>query len=130
MGAPDGHAKNFSIFLTPGGRYRMTPVYDVMSVEPNHAANELGRKDFRMAMAVGDNRHYVMDEILPRHFRQTAKAAGVPQGDLDEIFADLTADFDAAFERALESLPAGFADRLVEPIRQRARRKLETIERA
>jgi len=31
--ALDGHAKNFSIFLTPGG-YRLTPLYDVMSAAP------------------------------------------------------------------------------------------------
>src|SRR6185295_4475234 len=27
----DGHAKNFSIFLLPGGAYRLTPRYDIMS---------------------------------------------------------------------------------------------------
>ena len=32
--APDGHAKNFSIRLLPGGRFRLTPQYDVMSVYP------------------------------------------------------------------------------------------------
>ena len=31
LGVPDGHAKNFSIALLAEGRYRMTPVYDVMS---------------------------------------------------------------------------------------------------
>jgi len=31
LGAIDGHAKNFSVFLMPGGRYSLTPVYDVMS---------------------------------------------------------------------------------------------------
>ena len=31
LGATDGHAKNFSIFLLPGGRFRLTPLYDVMS---------------------------------------------------------------------------------------------------
>jgi serine/threonine-protein kinase HipA len=29
-GAPDGHAKNFSVFLRPGGCFRLTPLYDVM----------------------------------------------------------------------------------------------------
>lgn len=29
----DGHAKNFSIFLTPGG-FKTTPLYDVTSVAP------------------------------------------------------------------------------------------------
>ncbi|MDB5838281.1 MAG: HipA N-terminal domain protein, partial [Herminiimonas sp.] len=32
--ATDGHAKNFSIFLQPGGYYRMTPLYDVLSARP------------------------------------------------------------------------------------------------
>jgi hypothetical protein len=27
LGATEGHAKNFSVFLSPGGRYRMTPLY-------------------------------------------------------------------------------------------------------
>jgi serine/threonine-protein kinase HipA len=29
LGATDGHAKNFSIFLGPGGRFSATPLYDV-----------------------------------------------------------------------------------------------------
>lgn len=34
LGATDGHAKNFSVFLHPGGRFGMTPLYDVMSAQP------------------------------------------------------------------------------------------------
>ncbi|WFU85618.1 HipA domain-containing protein [Bradyrhizobium sp. CIAT3101] len=34
MGATDGHAKNFSIFLAPGGRYHLTPLYDVLTASP------------------------------------------------------------------------------------------------
>ena len=130
LGATDGHAKNFSIFLTPGGRHRMTPIYDVMSVEPNYAANKLRRKDFRMAMAIGDNRHYIMDEILPRHFRQSAKAAGLPESDLEEIFAELRSGFDSAFERTLSAMPADFSDSLADPVEQGFRRKLNKIEDA
>jgi hypothetical protein len=32
--ATDGHAKNFSIFLEPEGRFRLTPRYDVLSALP------------------------------------------------------------------------------------------------
>lgn len=126
LGAPDSHAKNFSIFLTPGGRYRMTPLYDVMSVQPNQAANQLRRKDFRMAMAVGDNRHYVIDEILPRHFFQSARHAGVPKSDLNAIMAELVSEFDAGFQRAIEAMPAGFPEHLADAIVQGARRRLST----
>ncbi|MFU8833046.1 MAG: HipA domain-containing protein, partial [Wenzhouxiangella sp.] len=125
LGAPDGHAKNFSLFLTPGGRYRMTPLYDVMSVQPNYAASQIRRRDFRMAMAVGDNRHYRMDEILPRHFRQSAKAAGLPEKDLDAVFAEFGSQFDAAFERAFEVMPKDFPDDLADAINQAARQKLQ-----
>jgi serine/threonine-protein kinase HipA len=37
LGATDGHAKNFSIFLSPGGRFAATPIYDVLSAEPSRA---------------------------------------------------------------------------------------------
>ena len=128
LGATDGHAKNISIFLSPGGRYRMTPLYDVMSVQPNFESNKLRRNDFRMAMAVGDNRHYVIDEILLRHFRQSAKATGFPQSDLEEIFTSLATDFDSAFERTCQAMPPGLPDSLIDPIAQGARRKLQRIE--
>ena len=30
----DGHAKNFSLFIRPRGRYQLTPLYDVLSAYP------------------------------------------------------------------------------------------------
>ena len=58
--APDGHAKNFSIHLLPGGRYRMTPLYDVMSAYPvmGDGPNQWSPRELKLAMAlVGKNRH-------------------------------------------------------------------------
>lgn len=34
LAATDGHGKNFSIAHFPGGRYRATPIYDVLSAHP------------------------------------------------------------------------------------------------
>lgn len=34
----------------------------------------------KLAMCVGKNKHYRMDEVLGRHFVQTAGAVGVPKG--------------------------------------------------
>ena len=62
-GAPDGHAKNFSILLYPGGRYRLTPLYDVISAQPSVDAGQIRQSSFRLAMAVGDNRH----RSIPSH---------------------------------------------------------------
>jgi serine/threonine-protein kinase HipA len=53
LAAIDGHAKNFSIFLTPGG-YKLTPLYDVISAYPYP---ELSNHKVKLAMAVG-NSHY------------------------------------------------------------------------
>ncbi len=76
LGATDGHAKNFSIFLNPTG-FRLTPLYDVLSGQPSLDAGQIQRKQFKLAMSVGKNRHYLIHQILPRHFMQTAEQAGI-----------------------------------------------------
>jgi len=50
LAAIDGHAKNISTFLTPGG-YRLTPLYDVMSAAlyPQFLAQKA-----KLAMSFGD----------------------------------------------------------------------------
>jgi len=73
IGATDGHAKNFSIAIEPGGRFSMTPLYDILTAEPSFASGNIPRNKYRLAMSVGTKRHYQMIEIMPRHFVQTAK---------------------------------------------------------
>ncbi|WP_420971702.1 HipA domain-containing protein [Bradyrhizobium sp. B120] len=80
LGATDGHTKNFSIFLSPGGRFRMTPLYDVISAQPSLNAGQIKRNKMKLALAVGDSRHYVVDGVIPRHFVQTAAKAGIGAG--------------------------------------------------
>ena len=41
LAATDGHAKNFSVSLGPAGRFALTPLYDVMSLQPNLDAREV-----------------------------------------------------------------------------------------
>lgn len=54
LAAIDGHAKNFSLFLLPGGAFRLTPRYDVLSAHPllGHGRGRLARQKVKMAMAV------------------------------------------------------------------------------
>ena len=123
LGATDGHAKNFSVFLLPGGRFRLTPLYDVMSAQPNVDAGQIRHNRVKLAMVVGDNRHYVIDEILPRHFLQTAGSAGVPaslvQGILDEIQRDADRAIDAAVTGLLPGFPEEIVASVVDGIRRR-----------
>lgn len=128
IGAPDGHAKNFSLFLTPGGRYRMTPLYDIMSTQPNFAAKQLRRKEFRLAMAVGDSRHYPIDEIMPRHFLQCAKATGVAEAPVQEIFTTLVEGTRAAVDRSIMQMPEDFPGDQIEAIANGAIERVSRIE--
>ena len=101
LAAIDGHAKNFSIFLTPGG-YKLTPLYDVMSASPYP---QFSPHKVKLAMAIGENRHYRRKEIQPRHFYQTGQAAGLGKQDMDSIFSGLLARIDAALAE-VEALAA------------------------
>jgi serine/threonine-protein kinase HipA len=89
LGATDGHAKNFSVFLSPGGRFRMTPLYDVVSAQPSFDAGQVRRNRMKLAMAVGDSRHYVLHTIMPRHFIQCAAQACIGASVVEQIFDDI-----------------------------------------
>ena len=110
MGATDGHAKNFSIALGPGGQFSLTPFYDVLTAQPNVDARQVERKQFKMAMSVGDKRHYVIDRIKGRHFLQTAKKAGMPKTLASEALQEIADQAPVALEKAGEALPSGSAE--------------------
>jgi len=76
LGGIDGHAKNFSLFITKGG-FRMTPLYDILSIYPAIEARKVEKKNARFSMAVGKGRHYRLFEIKSRHWEETAKAGGI-----------------------------------------------------
>ncbi|MBB6505727.1 serine/threonine-protein kinase HipA [Sphingomonas endophytica] len=116
LGATDGHAKNFSIHLGPGGRFTATPLYDVLSAEPSLAAHQIKRRQMRLAMAIGDRRRYRIDEIAPRHFLQTAVRAGYDEASTRAILAEIGETAAAAFDRAVQAMPAGTPAALVDPI--------------
>lgn len=116
LAATDGHAKNFSLFLLPGGRFRLTPLYDVMSVQPAADTGQLRRNQMKFALAVGDNRHYVITEILPRHFAQTAARSGLSASVVRTIFDELLGAKKAAVKKVLNELPAGYPEELASSI--------------
>lgn len=116
LAATDGHAKNFSLFLRPGGRFALTPLYDVMSVQPVFDAKQLTRRQMKMAMAVGKNRHYRVHEIVPRHFLQTVEASGMGESIVLETFKELRTESPRAIDETLSSLPEGFPTDLADSI--------------
>jgi len=116
LGAIDGHAKNFSIFLGPGGRFSMTPLYDVMSAQPAVDAGQIRHNRMKLALAVGENNHYVVNTIMPRHFIQTGAAAGMPDAVIQEIMAEVLAQVPAALEQVRQDLTPGFPQQILTSI--------------
>ena len=47
--------------------------------QPNVDAGEIRHNAMKLAMTVGDSRHYVINSIMPRHFLQTAANAAYPR---------------------------------------------------
>ena len=109
LAAIDGHAKNFSAFLLPGGAYRLTPRYDILSAYPvlGHGRGKLSPHKIRMAMAVsGKNRHYHWKEINARHWLETAKRCGV--GEMRSVMEEVIARTPVVIQQIHKVLPAGF----------------------
>ncbi len=112
IGATDGHAKNFSIFLGPGGRFRLTPLYDVLTAQPSLDNRQIERKQMKLAMSAGDSRHYKIEEIKGRHFIQTAERAGLPGSLADEALEDVAKAADGAMKKLEEQLPSDFPEKI------------------
>ena len=106
IGATDGHAKNFSLALMPGGGFRMTPFYDVLTAQQALDSNALNRKQMRLAMRVGNSNHYRFDKVFGRHFAQTAVKSGMSAKQAKDIIAGVQAQV----ENAIEATGADTAD--------------------
>lgn len=108
IGATDGHAKNFSVFLNTQGRYRMTPLYDIISLQPNYHKKELRKREYKLAMVVGNGRKNQIDNIFPWHFHQSAKIAGFPSSSIDDIINELVRVTIDAIDKTLNKMPNEF----------------------
>lgn len=127
LGATDGHAKNFSIRLAPGGRFRLTPLYDIVSTQPSLDAKQISQNQMKLAMAVGTNRHYVVHTILGRHFKQTADACGMPATAFDQLVQEIGDTGKEKIDAATGSLPAGFPEEVVDSITKAAKRRVDSL---
>lgn len=110
IGATDGHAKNVSLFLGPGGRFRLTPLYDVLTAQPSLDARQIERQRMKLAMSVGRNRHYRIEDIHGRHFVQTGDEAGLPKALVRAAIEEIAAAAAAATRKIESILPANFPE--------------------
>jgi serine/threonine-protein kinase HipA len=120
--APDGHAKNFSVFLRPGGRYQLTPLYDVLSAYPvlGDGPGKLSPSKVRLAMAVrSKNAHWRMRDILRRHWLAVGERHGIVSVDgrgAQVVIDDLVARTPGVMETVRKALPRDFPEQLADSI--------------
>jgi serine/threonine-protein kinase HipA len=118
LAATDGHAKNFSISMQSRGRFRLTPLYDVLSVWPivGEGPNKISWHNAKLAMSVrGKNKHYGLKDIQRRHFNHTAAQCGLGETAeplIDEIVV-ATPDVIASVQ---QDLPKGFPQHVLDAI--------------
>ncbi len=125
LAAPDGHAKNFSVFLRRRD-YVMTPLYDVISAWPiiGRGAREYPIQKMQLAMSLrGKSKPRLLDKIHLRHWRRLADDAGG-----DEVFAAMIAMVEQV-PRAISvvegELPSDFPEVIWERITTGMRRQSE-----
>lgn len=107
LGATDGHLKNFSVHIAPGGHYQLTPFYDLLSAYPAVGANGLNKRKLKLAMGLKASRGYKyhINKIFLRHIEQTASQFGISKADCHEIASDFLAQFSNALSHIDKRFP-------------------------
>lgn len=129
IGATDGHAKNFSLFIRPGGTFSLTPFYDVLTAQPSLETRQIEMKQMKLAMSVGSNRHYRIDEIHARHFIQTANDAGLPKNIAQDAIDEIVMAANKAIEQIEASLPPGFPEQIHDSVKRAMNARLRGLDR-
>lgn len=117
LAATDGHAKNFSLFIEPEGKYRMTPLYDILSTYPIIAKKQLQKQKIKMAMALkGETNHYRWNEIQKRHFLSAAKNAQFSVAEAETLLKTMLEKVDAVITTIEKQLPQDFPSAISDSI--------------
>jgi len=118
LAAPDGHAKNFSIRLLAGGRFRLTPLYDVMSIWPveGNGPNQWSWYKARLAMGMWSrSKHDAFRDVQRRHFNAMAVKCSYG-ADAEPLIERLIERTPSVIEQVAAELPERFPARVAERI--------------
>ncbi|MDO8340866.1 MAG: HipA domain-containing protein, partial [Candidatus Woesebacteria bacterium] len=132
LAATDGHGKNFSIAHLPGGRYRATPIYDVLSAHPviGTGKNQISARKARLAMAVrGSTNHYLIEKIQRRHWIAQAQQVGLGALAAEQAIAEVIEATEGGIGEASRRLPDDFPADLAEAIFAGMRKQCATLRR-
>lgn len=129
IGATDGHAKNFSIYIDKGGSYRLTPFYDILSAYPLLGGKGLNIRKLKLAMGLKatKGKKYEISKILPRHFLDTAKNVNFNQDTMQEIIDEMKDALPKAMLQVSATLPKGFPEHIVGSIFEHTQKIVKKI---
>jgi serine/threonine-protein kinase HipA len=130
LAATDGHAKNFSIRILAGGRFQLTPLYDVLSAWPviGKKANEVPFERARLAMAVpGERPHYQLKVIHRRHFELLGKRLGLG-AETAALIDQMVAATTVVIDEVQRGLPRGFPQPMLERVLQGLKRSAALLQ--
>ncbi|HIF9385780.1 TPA: type II toxin-antitoxin system HipA family toxin [Photobacterium damselae] len=129
IGATDGHAKNFSIYIDKGGSYRLTPFYDILSAYPVLRGKGLNIRKLKLAMGLKatKGKKYEISKILPRHFLDTAKDVNFNQDTMQEIIDEMKDALPKAMLQVSATLPKGFPEHIVSSIFENTQKIVKKI---
>ncbi len=118
MGASDGHAKNFSIFIFPDGQFQLTPFYDVLSVFPvvNKKGVNIRQVKLAMGLKATKGKKYHINKIYPRHFIETAKQVGFETAKMESILNEIKAGTEQIIIETQAKLAMDFPKKISESI--------------
>ncbi|ENM3860085.1 HipA domain-containing protein [Vibrio cholerae] len=107
LGATDGHLKNFSVHIAPGGHYQLAPFYDLLSAYPAVSATGLNKRKLKLAMGLQASRGYKyhISKICLRHIEQTASRFGISNAECHEIVSTFLAQFSSALSSIDKRFP-------------------------
>jgi serine/threonine-protein kinase HipA len=100
------------------GRFRLTPLYDVMSAYPviGEGPNQWAARDLKLAMAlIGRNRHHHFHAIRRRHFNSTASKVGYGAS-AEPLLRELIERTPAVVEQMQAELPSGFSQEVADKV--------------
>jgi serine/threonine-protein kinase HipA len=129
LAATDGHAKNFSLRLMPGGRYRLTPLYDVLSTYPiqGRGPSQQDPREARLAMAVvAKNRHYLIHEVHRWHWTSMAERLGLTE-DVGGLISDIVEQAPRVLDRLANRLPTRFPQPIYDAVDAGVRRAAKRL---
>ncbi|WP_375753578.1 type II toxin-antitoxin system HipA family toxin [Vibrio sp. HN007] len=129
IGATDGHAKNFSIFIEPRGSYRLTPFYDIQSAYPILGGRGLNIRSLKLAMGLKatKGKKYQLDKIYSRHFIDTAKQVGFPIESMNEIIDEFIDTLPKAIDTVSSKLPDDFPVDVSDAISENAKKMVHRL---